>query len=89
MNLYNHHYKRLIYNGELLDEVLLKVNREKIKYFDDRTEKIRSWEHLLDFEFQGQINFLVAQNKVYRGRVECSLKEINQLIELISREINN
>ena len=41
MNLYNRYYDRLIYNGEVLDEVVGRVDWEKRIYYNKSTKKIR------------------------------------------------
>ena len=34
MNLFNHFYKRLVYNGDLLDEVIGNIDLDRDKYYD-------------------------------------------------------
>jgi len=89
MNLYNRHYNRLIYNGEVLDGVVGKVDWEKRIYFDESTEKIKSWESILEFEFSAQIQHLINQNKVYTNVANRSLEQMSNVISIINKEIEN
>jgi hypothetical protein len=89
MNLYNHYYKRLVYNGEELDDVVEKVDWEKIKFFDENTLHLRSWEGTMDFEFLAQINFTLAQVIIYTNLAKNTMAEMERILELIFTEIEN
>lgn len=89
MNLYNHYYKRLVYNGVELDDVVEKVDWEKIKFFDENTLHLRSWEGTMDFELLAQINFTLAQVIIYTNLAENTMAEMERILELIFTEIEN
>ena len=88
MNLYNHFYKRIVYNGEVLDDVVEKVDWEKRIYFDESSGKTRSWESIHEFEFKAQIRYLLDQNGVYTRLAKQNLEQINTVINMISTELN-
>jgi len=88
MNLYNHFYKRMVYNGEVLDDVVEKVDWEKRIYFDESSGKTRSWESIHEFEFKAQIRFLLDQNVVYTRLAKQNLEQINTVINMIANELN-
>ena len=89
MNLYNHHYNRLIYNGEVLDGVVGKVDWEKRIYFNESSGKIKSWESILEFEFSAQIRHLINQNKVYTNIANRNLEQMSNVISMINDELKN
>jgi len=88
MNLYNHFYKRLVYNGELEDGVEEKINWEKRVYYDVTTQKIKSWSHIIDPEFNNQILYILERTNIYNGLVKKNLDKISELIEMTEKEIN-
>lgn len=88
MNLYNHFYKRLVYNGEILDDIVEKVDWEKIKYYNESIEQTRSWEAAMHPEFLAQIDFLLAQLSVYNRLTAQNVTEIERVIALISKELD-
>jgi hypothetical protein len=88
MNLYNHYYKRLVYNGEILDSTVEKVDWERQRYFDKPNNKLRSWELVMEFEFQAQTTFLLDQNIVYTGLAKQNILQIEHIIQSISNELN-
>ena len=85
-NLYNHYYKRLVYNGEILDQVVERVDWEKGKFYNSVDQKIISWKAAVDQEFYNQINFLKDQNKVYSNLVKSNLNQIKKVIAFIDKE---
>jgi hypothetical protein len=89
MNLYNHFYKRLVYNGEIMDDVVEKVDWERRKYFDKSNKTIRSWDLIMDFEFQAQVTFLRDQNSVYTRLANQNLIQIEKVINLITTELHD
>lgn len=89
MNLYNHYYKRLIYNGELQDGVEDVIDWEKRKYYDISKEQLKSWEQILDPDFNDQILFILEQTLIYQGLVNDNLTQIKSLIEVTKKEISN
>ena len=86
MNLYNHFYKRLVYNGEVLDDVVEHVDWEKIPFYDESEEKTRSWEALTDFKFLALIDYQHGQNQVYNTLAKANLEEIKRVILMIEEE---
>jgi hypothetical protein len=89
MNLYNHYYKRLVYNGEILDDVVEKVDWERRRFFDKPNKRIRSWDLIMDFEFEAQLIFLRDQNIVYMKLINQNLQEIEHIINSISKALKN
>lgn len=88
MNLYNRYYNRLVYNGEVLDDVVGRVDWEKMTYYDTSTKKIMSWESIEDFNFSTQINYLLNQNIVYTRIANQNLEQIENVISMINNELN-
>ena len=88
MNLYNRYYDRLVYNGEVLDEVVGRVDWENKIYFNESTSKIRSWESIEEFNFSAQIRYLMNQNIVYTKIASQNLKKIETVINMIINELN-
>lgn len=89
MNLYNHYYDRLVYNGGELDDVVGRVDWEKVKYYDETEFKIRSWEAAMNFEFLAQINSSLSQVTVYTNIAERTLNEMKRVAKLIGLEIKD
>ncbi len=87
MDLYNHYYKRLTYNGELQDGVEEIIDWEKRKYFDVFSRKIKSWEQIVDPEFENQIQFILEQTSTYNGLAEKNLNQIELVLRLAQGEI--
>lgn len=88
MNLYNRYYDRLIYNGEVLDEVVGRVDWEKRVYFNKSTKKIRSWESIKEPDFSAQIQYLINQNMVYTNIAYQNLEQIDNVINMITNELS-
>lgn len=88
MNLYNRYYNRLVYNGEVLDEVVGRVDWENKIYFNWITGKIRSWESIEEFNFSAQIRYLMNQNIVYTNIANQNLEQIENVINMINSELN-
>jgi hypothetical protein len=86
-NLYNRYYSRLIYNGEVLDDVVEKIDWESRNYFNKSQGIITSWEVIKDNEFITQTEFLIAQNKVYTRIAKNNLDRIDAIIKMISKEL--
>lgn len=87
LNLYNHFYKRLIYNGEVLDGVVGKVDWENKKYWSESEQALNSWESVNDYEFKAQTEYLIAQNSVYTRIAKGNLEQISVVMEIISNEL--
>jgi hypothetical protein len=88
-NLYNHYYKRLVYNGEILDGVVGKVDWEKSKFYNPNKKQIKSWESVLDSEFYNQMDYLMHQNIVYTKISKANIDQIKNVINIVDKEINN
>lgn len=87
MDLYNHYYKRLTYNGELQDGVEEIIDWEKRKYFDVFTKKMKTWDQTIDPEFENQIQFIYEQTDIYTGLAEKTLSQIASVLEMAKQEI--
>ncbi|MEL4454826.1 DUF6090 family protein [Lutimonas vermicola] len=87
MNLYNHYYKRLVYNGEIYDQRVEKIAWERKEYFDKNAQKIRSWDQITSLKFYTHIEFLDTETGVYVTLADSNLQEINNIIALINNEI--
>ena len=88
MNLYNLFYKKLVYNGEILDDVVDRFDWEKRIYFDEITNKIISWDFIYEYEFKAQIAFLLHRNEIYTRIVNDNRLQIESVIQMISKELN-
>jgi len=88
MNLYNHYYKRLVYNGELQDGVEEKINWEKRVYYDVSTHKLKSWLQIIDPDFTNQILYILERTSIYNGLAKENLDKISELIEMTKKEIS-
>ncbi len=87
LNLYNHFYKRLIYNGEVLDGVVGKVDWENKKFWSESEQILSSWESIKSHEFKTQTEYLIAQNSVYTRIAKGNLEQIRAVMEMISNEL--
>ncbi|MFK5891099.1 MAG: DUF6090 family protein [Flavobacteriaceae bacterium] len=88
MNLYNHFYKRLVYNGEILDKTIGNIDLDRDKYYDRTSRKLKSWEDIKNPEFTLKLDYLQARNKEYTFLSQQNLVEIKSLINLVSDELN-
>ena len=88
MNLYNRYYNRLVYNGEVLDGVVGKVDWENKIYFNESTGKLRSWEAIQEFNFSAQLRYLINQNNVYTVIADNNLLQTENVINLIDKELS-
>ena len=86
-NLYNRYYNRLIYNGEVLDDAVEKIDWESRNYFIKSNGIITSWKAIMDGEFKSQTEYLIAQNIVYTRIAKNSLEQIDAVIKMISKEL--
>lgn len=87
MNLYNHYYERLVYNGEILDGVIGHIDLDRDVYFDRPNRKLRSWDFIKSPEFLLKLDYLRGRNKEYTFLTQENVKEIKKLISLISDEL--
>ena len=88
MNLYNHYYKRLVYNGEILDEAVGKVDWEELKFYDNFKKEIKGWDAIIDPEFLPQLDFQLFRNRIYTKLSKQNLEVIDALIVSIENELN-
>jgi len=88
MNLYNYFYKRLVYNGEILDNTIGNIDLERDKYYDRTSRKLKSWEHIKSSEFTLKLDYLQARNSEYTFLSQQNLIETKRLISLVSDELN-
>ncbi len=87
LNLYNHYYDRLTYNGEVLDEFVGKVDWENKKFWNATNQVIDSWETIQSNDLISQTEYMVAQNQVYTSLAIDNLEQIDRVIELIAIEL--
>ena len=87
MNLYNHFYKRLVYNGEVLDGVIANIDFDRDKYYDMTNEKLKSWEDIKNPEFTLKLDYLKARNGSYTFLSQQNVEEIKRIIRLVSDEL--
>ena len=88
MNLYNHYYKRLVYNGEILDEVVGKVDWEELKFYDNFSKTIKGWNSVIDPDFLAQLDYQLFRNSIYTRLTKQNLEEIDEVIDSITKELN-
>ena len=88
MNLYNHYYKRLVYNGEILDEVVGKVDWEELKFYDNFSKTIKGWNSVIDPDFLAQLDYQLFRNSIYTRLTKQNLEVIDNVIDSISKELN-
>ena len=87
MNLYNHFYKRLVYNGEIVDDVIGNIDLDRDKYYDRTNMKLKSWEYIKNPEFTLKLDYLLAQNVEYTFLTNKNKLEIESIINLVSDEL--
>jgi hypothetical protein len=87
MNLYNHYYKRLVYNGQIIDKVIGNIDLERDQYFDRTNLKLKSWEFIESPEFALKLDYLYARNIEYTFLTQENVEEIKRLINLVSDEL--
>ncbi|MCB0461582.1 MAG: hypothetical protein KDC81_02650 [Flavobacteriaceae bacterium] len=88
LNLYEHLYVRINYNGEINDNRYEMVDWESRNYIDyTKKELVFDKRGLLDKDFVNQLGFLNRFVRVYIGRcddtklaIETTLKEINNYL---------
>jgi len=88
MNLYNHFYKRLVYNGKILDETIGNIDLDKDKYYDRTSMKLKSWKDIKNPDFILKLDYLQARNGEYTFLSQQNLIEIKRIISLVSDELN-
>lgn len=87
MNLYNHFYERLYYNGEIYDQCKEQIAWNRKEYFDKSSKKVRSWEQILDLKFFTHVEYMLTQTELYVDLSQDNLDEIDKTIKLINKEI--
>lgn len=75
-NLYDHHYFRLEYNGQLYDNSADKIDWEQRLLFDKIQLKSRNPEVFQSIEFKANVEYLHDQNKTYKSLAEMVLQAI-------------
>lgn len=88
MNLYNHYYKRLIYNGEILDDVVEKVDWEELKFYDNFQKKIKGWESIINPDFLNQLDYQLFRIQIYTRLTKQNLIEIDKVINAITKVLD-
>lgn len=87
--LYERYYKRILYNGELLDKRVEKVSWERRLYFSKINSKILSIEAIKDREFAAHLEYLQTTSFVYKVLLEQGKKEISKVKSQINSELND
>ncbi|MDH5597488.1 MAG: DUF6090 family protein [Cyclobacteriaceae bacterium] len=87
MNLYDHYFLRLIYNGEVFDERVEKIAWERRLYFDKKHKKIRSFEDINNLDVYTHVEFLNTQNEIYVDLAKTNLEQMEILFNQIKEEI--
>ena len=87
MNLYNHYYKRLVYNGQILDGVIGQIDLHRDEYFDRTNLKLKSWEYVKSPEFLLKIEYLKGRNVEYTYLTKENVKAIRRIISSISADL--
>ncbi len=88
-SLYERYYKRILYNGEILDNRVEKVSWERRLFFSKINSKIISIEALKDREFVAQLEYLQTTNFLYKELLEECKIEIAKIQNLMSTELND
>lgn len=86
MNLYNHYFERLVYNGTVLDQVVETVDWEKRKMYSSVSGTINSWEATQNPDFSSMVSHLLDQNKVYRRLASNNLEQMSIVIDAVEAE---
>jgi Family of unknown function (DUF6090) len=89
MNLYNHHFKRIVYNGEVLDGTKETVDWEKRNYFNIISQKINSWKNIIGPQFSGDVQYLMSQTQLYTNLVDNSSVKLDSLILSIEKYLSD
>ncbi|WP_339628381.1 DUF6090 family protein [uncultured Maribacter sp.] len=85
--LYERYYKRILYNGEILDKRVEKVSWERRLYFSKIHSKILSIEAIKDREFIAQLEYLQTTNFLYKELLEEGKKDISKVKSIIIKEL--
>lgn len=86
-NLYERYYKRLSYNGELLDERVEKISWERIIFFDRGKSTIFDLSAIQSGKLMGQTEYLRRTNTIYIELLNTNKNQIKQVVNLIEKEI--
>lgn len=89
MNLYNRYYQRTVYNGEILDQVVEKVDWDILKYWNPRTEKFKRLKSDDKLALIKLLDFHLEQNQVYIEVLKQNIEENQKVIDQISSEIKD
>ncbi len=86
-NLYERYYKRLSYNGELLDERVEKISWERINFFDKGKSTIFDLAAIQSGKLMGQTEYLRRTNTIYIQLLSKIKNQIKQVVNLIEKEL--
>ena len=87
-NLYERHYYRLNYNGEIYDKRVDESSFRRGKYFNSFTSKLTSPDVINDSEFLNLVSILIFDNNSYLDLCNNTKIEIQIIIELINKSLN-
>jgi hypothetical protein len=80
MNLYGHHYTRVIYNGEIYDERVEITAWDSRGYFDPFDRTFLRWDEATRQSVRAEFAFLIRENDIYMGLVRTLDAELQALI---------
>lgn len=80
MNLYGHHYTRVIYNGEIYDERVEITAWESRRFFDSYERVFLKWDETTRQSIRAEFAFVIRENDIYMGLVRTLDAELRALI---------
>ncbi|OEK01931.1 hypothetical protein BFP97_10565 [Roseivirga sp. 4D4] len=89
MNLYNRYFERTMYNGEVLDGVVEKIDWDILIYWDSRTQKFKPLKKAYGSELIKLMNYHLEQNQVYTQIVKTNITKLIELKSSVDQELNN
>jgi len=88
MNLYGHHYTRVIYNGEIYDERVEITSWESREYYDPIKQDFLRWDEKVADAVRAEFAFLIRENDIYMGLVRTLDEELRTLISALDQRTN-
>lgn len=85
LNLYEHHYKRLVYNGEQYDVRNDGLKFEAKAYYTFESGKIKSWENIIDPQFQSVVERAYDHYIIYQNMSDRTQGEIQKVLKSIDK----
>lgn len=88
MNIYEHVYPRLVYNGEIYDERSDQVSWDGRQDFDPGDGSLTRIEYVRSQGFLANVRFLREQNRIYLGLAERTLTDLDAVIAELPGSLN-